>query len=62
MLFMIESLGFSQAKGFMYVDSVQIDYNDFSKPKDMFRLKRRDSDISSEKGDKPYAVYYVEGE
>lgn len=61
MLMMIESLGFSQAKGFMHVDEIEVDYNNFEKPKDMYRLKTGFGDTNPEKNE-PYAIYYKAGE
>ncbi len=60
MLYLIENLAFRQAKGFMYVDEIEVDYNDFSSSKDMFRLKRRDGESHAEKKGN-YAVYYQVG-
>lgn len=57
MLSMIESLGFRQAKGFMHVDSIELDYNDFEKATDMFRLETGRGK-SEPKKTKQYAVYY----
>lgn len=51
---MIEELNIRQAKGYMYVDSVLVDYNDSHK---MMRIKRSEGDIS-ETPKAPYAVYF----
>lgn len=51
---MIEELSIRQAKGYMYVDSVLVDYNDSHK---MMRIKRSEGDIS-ETPKSPYAVYF----
>lgn len=58
---MIESLGFRQAKGFMYVESIEVDYNNFENAKDMFRLKKGSGKTNTEKNDL-YATYYKAGE
>lgn len=51
---MISELSIRQAKGYMYVDSILVDYNDSHK---MMRIKRSESDISeTRKGN--YAVYF----
>lgn len=51
---MIGELSIRQAKGYMYVDSVLVDYNDSHK---MMRIKRSESDIS-ETPETNYAVYF----
>jgi hypothetical protein len=51
---MISELNIRQAKGYMYVDSVLVDYNDSHK---MMRIKRSESDIS-ETPETNYAVYF----
>jgi len=51
---MICELSIRQAKGYMYVDSVLVDYNDSHK---MMRIKRSESDIS-ETPETNYAVYF----
>lgn len=51
---MINELSIRQAKGYMYVDSVLVDYNDSHK---MMRIKRSESDIS-ETPEADYAVYF----
>lgn len=61
MLNMIENLGFSQAKGYVYVESVEVDYNNFEQPKDMFRIRKNISKISPQKSEE-YAIYYQQGE
>lgn len=51
---MIQELSIRQAKGYMYVDSIEVDYNDSNK---MMRIKRSPEDISTQpKCD--YAVYF----
>lgn len=51
---MISELSIRQAKGYMYVDSILVDYNDSHK---MMRIKRSESDIS-ETPETNYAVYF----
>ena len=51
---MISELSIRQAKGYMYVDSVLVDYNDSHK---MMRIKRSEGDIC-ETPKAPYAVYF----
>ena len=51
---MISELNIRQAKGYMYVDSLLVDYNDSHK---MMRIKRSESDIS-ETPESNYAVYF----
>ena len=50
----ISELSIRQAKSYMYVDSILVDYNDSTK---MMRIKRDESDIS-EQPDSDYAVYF----
>jgi uncharacterized protein YqkB len=52
---MISELSIRQAKGYMYVDSVQVDYNDSHK---MMRIKRDASNNLCETPKAPYAVYF----
>ena len=54
----IKDLSIRQAKGYMYVDSVDVDYNDGSSGKDMFRIKDKIDSICESKGNKKYAQYY----
>jgi hypothetical protein len=58
MSFLLENLYFRQAKGWMIVDSIDTDYNDSALAKNMFRIKKDDSDTQDEKGDDKYAVYF----
>lgn len=51
---MIEELSIRQAKGYMYVDSLLVDYND---SRTMMRIKRNVSEIN-EMPKSPYAVYF----
>lgn len=50
----IEELNIKQAKGYMYVDSVEVDYNDSNK---MMRIKRNPEQASIEATNE-YAVYF----
>lgn len=57
---LIESLSIRQAKGYMYVDSVEVDYNDGG-AKEMLRIKRTESEYHLNMKDKKtteYAIYY----
>ena len=58
---MIENLGFTQAKGYMYVEDIEVDYNNFKQPKDMFRIKNNSNEINPQKNE-PYAIYFQQGE
>lgn len=51
---MVSELSIRQAKGYMYVDNVVVDYNDSHK---MMRVKHSESDIS-QKPETNYAVYF----
>ncbi|MEA3469621.1 MAG: type I-Fv CRISPR-associated protein Cas7fv [Thermodesulfobacteriota bacterium] len=51
---MVSELSIRQAKSYMYVDSVLVDYNDSIK---MMRIKRDEGEIS-EHPDSPYAIYF----
>lgn len=51
---MISELNIRQAKGYMYVDKVLVDYNDSHK---MMRVKHSEGDISEKPGTR-YAVYF----
>ena len=53
-LHMVEELNIRQAKGYMYVDKVLVDYNDSHK---MMRIKRSEGDIC-ETPKSSYAVYF----
>ncbi len=55
-LSMIENLSFTQAKGYMSVDSLEVDYNDFTSAKNMFRVKDG-SEVNSNKNTE-YAIYF----
>lgn len=59
---LVESLSIRQAKGYMYVDTVEVDYNDGG-AKEMIRIKRTESEYHLNIKDKKtaydkYAVYY----
>ncbi|KAF3983776.1 MAG: hypothetical protein HFP81_05550 [Methylococcales symbiont of Hymedesmia sp. n. MRB-2018] len=56
MKYLLENLSIRQAKGYMYVDSIEMDYNDSVLAKDMFRIKRNGSTEGSKKT--AYAVYF----
>lgn len=51
---LISNLSIRQAKSYMYVDEITVDYNDSNK---MMRIKRNASDIS-EQPDSEYATYF----
>ena len=57
MLSLIKNLSIRQAKGYMYVDSIEVDYNSGESGKDMMRIKHTPSEVTKEKG-QDYAVYY----
>lgn len=50
----LSNLAIRQAKGYMYVDEITVDYNDSNK---MMRIKRDESEISEEP-QSPFAVYF----
>ncbi|MDO4223013.1 MAG: type I-Fv CRISPR-associated protein Cas7fv [Acinetobacter sp.] len=52
---LIRELFIRQAKGYMYVDDVQVDYNDSNK---MMRIKRSPEQVNPQKS-KDYAVYFA---
>ncbi len=54
---MIKRLSIKQAKGFMFVDEILVDYNDGVVGKDMMRIKHTPSNISESKNGE-YAVYF----
>lgn len=58
MLSILSSLVIRQAKGFMYVDEVTVDYNDSEKTADMFRIIRDDNSSLNDKKTSNYAVYF----
>ncbi len=53
----IRNLNIRQAKGYMYVDSIEVDYNDGSSSKDMMRIKT-DPGSNAKKEGKEYAKYF----
>lgn len=55
---LLEGLQIRQAKGYMYVDEVTVDYNDGSSGRDMMRIKHNPGKEQSEKKDKKYAIYF----
>lgn len=60
MLNLLEGLVIRQAKGYMYVDSIELDYNNSEKSEDMFRIFKDDGSSLNDKkpeGEK-YAVYF----
>lgn len=50
----VSELSIRQAKGYMYVDEIKVDYNDSNK---MMRIKRDESEIS-ERPESAFAVYF----
>lgn len=56
MINLIQNLSIRQAKGYMYVEEVEVDYND-GFGKDMMRIKHSSEKVSPVK-EKGYAVYY----
>lgn len=52
---MISELSIRQAKGYMYVDDVQVDYNDSHK---MMRIKRPEAGSTAPSPQSKYAVYF----
>lgn len=53
-LSMLEGLNIKQAKGYMYVDAIEVDYNDSNK---MMRIKRNPEQVSPEP-QADYAMYF----
>lgn len=58
MLSLIKELVIRQAKGYMYVDDILIDYNDSEKPEEMFRIFKDDESSLNESKQSDYAVYF----
>lgn len=54
---LIKNLSIRQAKGYMFVDEVVVDYNDGVSGKDMMRIKHSPNQITQEKKS-DYAVYF----
>lgn len=52
---MLQDLAIKQAKGYMYIDQIKIDYNASNK---MMRIKRSPDEVSPLKGESDYAVYF----
>lgn len=52
---MLQDLAIKQAKGYMYVDQIDVDYNDSNK---MMRIKRSPDEVSPTKSGLDYAVYF----
>ncbi len=52
---MISELAIRQAKGYMYVDKVELDYNTSNK---MMRIKRSPDEVQSTKPSDDYAIYF----
>lgn len=52
---MLQDLAIKQAKGYMYVDKIEVDYNDSNK---MMRIKRSPDEVSSTKNNLNYAIYF----
>lgn len=57
---LLKNLAIRQAKGYMYVDSIDVDYNDSAGGHGMFRIKTDNDSIKTKKGDANYAVYFKE--
>jgi hypothetical protein len=53
---LISDLSIRQAKGYVYVESIEVDYNDGAGSQ-MMRIKRDEGSIKPAK-DQPYAIYY----
>jgi hypothetical protein len=54
---LVRSVNIKQAKGYMYVDEITVDYNDGSTGRNMMRIKHSPSSIQCVK-ETPYAVYF----
>lgn len=54
---LFRNLVIKQAKGYMYVDSIEVDYNDGSTAKDMMRIKHSPMNVTPQKNSQ-YAVYF----
>lgn len=52
---MLKNLSIRQAKGYMYVDDIEVDYNDSNK---MMRFKNSNADSTNPNKDEPFAVYF----
>lgn len=54
---LLENVTIRQGKGYMYVDSLEVDYNNSSSAVDMMRIKSENSECQQKKQGK-YAVYF----
>ena len=54
---LLEGLQIRQAKGYMYVDELEVDYNDGTIGKDMMRIKHNPNFIQPKKQNN-YAIYF----
>ena len=54
---LLSDLSIRQAKGYMYVESIEVDYNSGG-AKSMMRVKHNPAEVISEKGTEEYALYY----
>lgn len=54
---LLANLSIRQAKGYMYVDTIDVDYNNSTSAKNMFRIKRNPEKTQEAKNDE-YAVYF----
>ena len=52
---MLKNLSIRQAKGYMYVDEMEVDYNDSNK---MMRFKNRNAEGTNPQKDEDFAVYF----
>ncbi|WP_227430502.1 type I-Fv CRISPR-associated protein Cas7fv [Psychrobacter sp. I-STPA6b] len=52
---MLQDLAIKQAKGYMYVESIEVDYNDSNK---MMRIKRSPEEANPTKDNQNYAIYF----
>lgn len=55
---LLKCLSIRQAKGYMYVDELLVDYNNSDMAKDMFRIKKDEQSVQPTRGSYSYAVYY----
>jgi len=55
---LFKNLVIRQAKGYMYVDEIEVDYNNGKTAQDMMRIKRTDNTNNS-KGEMKYAQYFI---
>lgn len=52
---MLKSLSIRQAKGYMYIDSLEVDYNDSNK---MMRFKNKEAESTNPEKSEDFAVYF----